>query len=54
MGFDFDIHYKEGPSNKALSRKQGAESLPMLLDNAHQDMFSLILKLWPYTAETDF
>lgn len=37
MGYEFEIQFKEGVENKAadaLSRVEGAEMLPMLLDNA--------------------
>lgn len=42
MGFDFEIHYKERATNKpvdALSRKPGAELLPLLLNNAQLGLF---------------
>lgn len=49
MGYEFDIHYKEGIANlavDALSRKQGAELLPMLLDNAYNDLLAMIKQGW--------
>lgn len=49
MGFDFEIHYKEGVANTAadaLSRKPGAELLPLLLDNAQTGLLELIKATW--------
>lgn len=49
MGYEFDIQFKEGAANlaaDALSRKQGAELLPMLLDNSGQDLYQLLQKGW--------
>lgn len=49
MGFEFDIQYKEGSSNTAvdaLSHKEGAELQPLLMDNGHSDLFTLIQQEW--------
>lgn len=48
MGFDFEIQYK-GVKNKAvdaLSRKTGAELLPLLLNNAQEDLLGQIKTSW--------
>lgn len=49
MGYEFEIQYKEGVENKAadaLSRVEGAEMLPMLLNNAATNLLSSIQNSW--------
>ncbi|RDX79621.1 hypothetical protein CR513_39942, partial [Mucuna pruriens] len=49
MGFDFEIHYKERAENlvvDALSRWPGAELLPLILNNAKEELLEIIKGCW--------
>lgn len=49
MGYDFEIHYKDGDENvaaDALSRKSTAELLPLFLSNAQEYLLDRIKDSW--------
>lgn len=49
MGFEFEIHYKERRENKAadaLSRIEGAELLPLILNSVSMDLMQQIRDSW--------
>ena len=49
MGYNFEIHYKQGKENvvaDALSRVYGSELLSMTLSQAHTGFYDSIKLLW--------